>query len=105
MPAGTGLYSESRPANEMPDWDPEVHRSVLFGEPVDDLLGWAAVAVESDAFKRNLAQMLFEHALGRGPGPGEHEEFDLLWQSLATDGWSANALIHRLVDTEAFGAP
>jgi hypothetical protein len=105
LPTGNGLYQDWRPASLMPGWDPEIHRSVIFGEEVDDLLGWAAVAAESDAFKRTMAAMLFEHALGRGPAPDEQEEFAQLWQSLPEEGWSANRLIHRLVDTMAFGAP
>ncbi len=105
LPTGTGLYSSTRPQSLMPGWDPEIHHSVIFGEEVEDLLGWAQVASESDAFKRTMAAMLFEHALGREPAPDEQDEFALLWQLLPEDGWSANRLIHRLVDTMAFGAP
>jgi hypothetical protein len=52
-----------------------------------------------------MAEMFFEHALSREPGPGEQEAFLALWRSLPEDGYSANRLIHRLVDTRAFGAP
>ena len=102
---GTGLYAPGRPAATMPAWDPQLHRSVLFGEPVDDVMGWAAVAAESDAFKHKLATDLFGHALGRGPNPDEREAFTEMWRALPGDGWSANAMIHRLVDTQAFGVP
>lgn len=77
----------------------------LFGEPVTDLVDWAWRASDSDYFKRNLANMFFEHALGHEPGPADQEEFLALWQSLPEDGYSANRLIHRLVDTDAFGVP
>ena len=105
LPSGTGLFMPGRPEAEMPGWDPELQKGVIFGQEVEDLNQWAAVAVESEAFRRNLADMFFTHALHRQPAPDEHEEFTALWQSIPGDGWSANQLIHRLVDTRAFGAP
>ena len=105
LPSGTGIYSPSRPLGLMDDWDPGVHRTVIFGQEVANLMEWAQVAVESDAFKRNLAAMFFEHALGHEPKPDEQDEFIALWQSIDEGGWSANQLVHQLVDTQAFGAP
>ena len=105
FPFGTGTYSPTRPLAKMPGWDPEVQQTVLLGHEVADLLEWAQVASESDEFKRNIAAMFFKHALGREPEGDEQAEFLTLWQSLPADGWSANRLIHRLVDTQAFGAP
>lgn len=75
----------------------------LFGEPVADLLEWADLARNSDAFKQNIARMMFEQALSRGPLPHEKEEFDSLWQGLANEGYSVNRMLHRMVDTKAFG--
>jgi hypothetical protein len=105
LPSGTGIYSPTRPLGLMDDWDPNIHKTVIFGQEVANLMEWAQVAVESDAFKRNTAAMFFEHALGHSPEPDEQDEFITLWQSIDDDGWSANQLIHRLVDTRAFGAP
>lgn len=105
LPSGTGLFSPTRPLAQMPDWDPDVNRTVIFGQEVESLMEWAQVAVESDAFKRNMAAMFFEHALGHEPSPDEQADFIDLWQSIPNDGWSANQLIHRLVDTQSFGAP
>lgn len=75
----------------------------LFGNKVDDLLDWAKQSRESDQFKISMAKMLFEHALSRAPNNADQSEFKELWQSIPADNYSANALIHRLVDTVAFG--
>ncbi|MFW7378710.1 MAG: hypothetical protein ACOH5I_07885 [Oligoflexus sp.] len=75
---------------------------VLFGQPVGDLLEWAEIARNSDQFKKNIAHMLFTQALSREPMPHETEEYDALWQGLPADGFSANRLIHRFVETNAF---
>lgn len=75
----------------------------LFGQQVDDLLHWAEIARNSDDFKRTIALMLFEQALSRGPTPAEKDEFDALWRGLAADGYSVNRLLHRFIDTKAFG--
>lgn len=93
----TGRYEEDRTP-----WGGD---GFLFGQPVLDVVDWAHTASDSDLFKRNLASMFFEHALGHGPQPGDNTQFAALWQSLPEDGYSANRLLHRLVDTDAFGVP
>jgi hypothetical protein len=100
-----GAYRPERVGAFLPGWSDDVQRPVIFGQPVRDLVEWALVAAESDEFKRNMVLIFFEHALNRGPLPNEVEEFRTLWQSLPLDGYSANRLIHRLVDTRAFGVP
>lgn len=85
-------------ANRTP-WEAD---GVLFGQPVSDLLEWAEVARNSEQFKKNIARMLFNQALSREPLPHENEEFESLWKNLPDDGYSANRLIHRLVETKAF---
>ena len=77
----------------------------LFGEPVLDLIDWSKKAANSDAFKKSLAKMFFYQALGRdAQSIVEREEFVELWQSLPKDGYSANKLLHRLIETRSFGA-
>jgi hypothetical protein len=94
----TGAYDPNATLWEGDGW--------LFGSPVHDLLDWARTAADSDAFKINLAHTFYKQALGREPAtPAERADFDGLWQGLAADGWSANRLIHRFVDTASFGAP
>lgn len=75
----------------------------LFGNKVNDLMDWARQGRESDQFKIAMARMFFKHALSRLPKAGDQEEFKALWQSIPADNYSANGLIHRLVDTVAFG--
>jgi hypothetical protein len=112
MPAGQydvlaniGGFNPNRPKERIPDWDDDKQRPYVFGQPVDGLVELAKVAVDSDQFKRNLADIFFRHALGAEPNRAQQPEFSALWHSLPDDGFSANRLIHRLVDTHSFGAP
>jgi hypothetical protein len=100
-----GGYDPGRPRRMIPAWDPARQKSVLLGKPVKNLLEWAQVAVASDEFKRNLADMFFQHALHRTPSASELSDFNALWQSAEDDGFSAERMIHRVVDTHAFGSP
>jgi hypothetical protein len=100
-----GGYEEERPGRLIPDWSDGAQQPMIFGKPVGTLREWAEAAANSDAFARNLAQTFFEHALSRGPNPAELEEFTALWRGLPKDNYSANRLIHRLIDTRAFGVP
>ncbi len=75
----------------------------IMGQPVPDLLAWAEKARNSEAFKKNIAHMMFSQALSREPMAHEKAEFDALWQNLATDAYSVNKMLHRFVDTLAFG--
>ena len=100
-----GVYDEARPPRVIPGWDAAAQQGVIFGQKVSNVREWAEVAARSDAFARNLAQIFFEHALSRGPTPGELDELTALWKKLPEDNYSANKLIHRLVDSRAFGVP
>ena len=104
-PANNGAWNPERPSSMIPGWDEATIEAVIFGEPVTGAVGWATVAAESAQFRRAMAEMLFTHALGRAPGPAEFEELIELADSMVGDGYSANRLIHRIVDTTAFGAP
>lgn len=100
-----GMYNPDRPATKMPGWSPTEQQPYLFGQKVSGLRELAQVASESDEFARNLATIFFSHALTREPDAEDLPELNLLWRSLPSDVFSANKLIHRLVDTHAFGAP
>jgi hypothetical protein len=97
----TGTFDAGRPSRLMAGWDDDVGH--LFGEAVPDLVSWAKVAADSDAFKRTLATMFFHHALGRYPGPADETELAALFERLPEHGYSANRLLHDLVDTSTFG--
>lgn len=100
-----GGFNANRPLERIPGWDDEKQRPYVLGKPVKDLVELVRVAAESDPFKRNLALIFFTHALGAEPSLAQQTEFNALWRSLPEDGYSANRLIHRLVDTNSFGAP
>jgi hypothetical protein len=78
---------------------------VFLDGPVPDLRAWAQKAANSDLFARNLANMFWVQSLGHGPTPDDEAEFQDLWRALPVDGYSANRMLHRLIDTHAFGVP
>jgi Protein of unknown function (DUF1585) len=100
-----GIYDPERPAIRMPAWSAAEQQPVLLGKPVQDLRQWAEVAAQSDEFARNLASIFFTHAFAREPEGAELAEFTALWQSVRADGYSANRVIHRLIDSSTFGVP
>ncbi len=73
------------------------------GFPTNNLRDWATIAVGTDYFKRNLALMFYRHAFNREPSIRELPEFTSAWEAMPEDGYSANLLISRIVDTAAFG--
>ncbi|MDP6943784.1 MAG: DUF1585 domain-containing protein [Myxococcota bacterium] len=96
-----GISPQNRPLpalmGQAIDWDQGSSTAVV---------AWAEIAANSDAFKRNLATMFFTFALGRQPAADELAEFTDWWTSWGeADGYSANELLHGLVDLHAFGAP
>lgn len=97
----TGAYSETRPMTTMPGWTN--NRGSLLGQPITTAQDFAKVAVATDLFPRNLANIFLKHAIEREPKTAEGESFEQLWRSIASDGWSANKLIHRIVRSSFFG--
>ncbi len=102
-----GPTGEFRP--NRPSWNDDTIVAAFMDTPLANVSSagvtdWASNAAESDAFKRNVAKMLMEQAIGDA-SPYEQTDLLALWQSMEDDGYSADALIHRLVDTNAFGAP
>lgn len=75
----------------------------IFGQPVDNMEEWVDVAIKSDEFKQNLARDIWFLVFGRNPVPSEEKEFQDLWQGLEKDNFNINKMIHRLIDTMAFG--
>ena len=75
----------------------------IMGESVANLLEWAEVARNSPAFMQNVAGMMFHQALSRHPLAHEQKEFDALWKGLPQDGYSVNKMLHRMIETMAFG--
>lgn len=79
---------------------------VLLGQPVADLLEWAQVAANSDDFLRATVSDYWEMLLGEPPRGNEQAEFGALVEDLGgAHNYSVEAMLHDLVDTEAYGAP
>ncbi|MCK6519667.1 hypothetical protein L6R46_31985, partial [Myxococcota bacterium] len=79
---------------------------VLFGEPVEDLIAWAAVAANSEAFRRATVLDYWKLLLGEAPRATEQAEFSRLVRDLGGDhGYSVELMLHDLIDMEAYGAP
>jgi hypothetical protein len=100
-----GAYRPERVPERLPGWNASKQQSMLLGQPVANLVEWGKVAAASDEFKRNMANVFFRHALGREPGASDQTDFQAMWRALPADGYSANKLIHRLVDSLSFGGP
>lgn len=103
--SNTGQYIPSRPSNRIPGWDTAQPEYVVLDQQVGSLVELAAVMSQSREFQRNLAHVFFVYAVGHEPRPDELDEFDAVWTAMPADGYSANRLLHRIVDTDAFGIP
>lgn len=95
-------------------WEAKPGVPRLFGAPfpieaklsgTSSLVQIARRAADSAAFARHIALLVFRHAVGGDPEPRDWPEFQQLWQGLAANGYSVDALVHALVDSNAFGAP
>lgn len=79
----------------------------IFGEPVADLIEWAEVAANSDAFYSARAKDYWTLLMGQAPRPDQAEsyaEFTALWEGLRETN-SIEDMLHQLIETEAYGAP
>jgi hypothetical protein len=101
----TGQYLEGRPSQRIPGWDEAQPEFVVLDQQVGSLVELADVMAQSREFQRNLAHMFFVYTIGHEPRPDELAEFDAAWTAMPADGHSADRLLHRLVDTDAFGIP
>lgn len=81
-------------------------QGMLLGEPVADLVEWAEVAANSDAFRRKLVSDYWKLLLGDEPGITEQQTFAELVERFSDEhGYQVEAMLHDLVETEAYGAP
>lgn len=79
---------------------------VLLGQPVADLIEWADVAANSDAFLRATVMDYWEMLLGEPPRPVETAEFAALAEDFGgVHEFRVEQMLHDLIDTEAYGAP
>lgn len=101
----TGQYRPTRPLERIPGWAEAEPEFVVLEQKIDSLVELAGVMAQSREFQRNLGHIFFVYALGHEPLPDEIDEFDAIWTALPGDGFSINRMLHRLVDTDAFGVP
>lgn len=101
----TGQYRPERPSVRIPGWDDAQPEFVVLDKKVASLVELAGEMAQSREFQRHLAHMFFVYAVGHEPRADEVDEFEAVWTAMPADGYSANRLLHRLVDTDAFGTP
>lgn len=79
---------------------------VILGQEVANLVEWADVAANSEAFRRATVSDYWEMLLGEPPRATEQAEFGALVSDFGTvHGHRVEAMLHDLIDTEAYGAP
>jgi hypothetical protein len=108
---GPFMYEPDRIAKHFAEQFPDMlnmpESGYIFGEPVADLLEWAQVAANSDAFYTARAKDYWTLMIGEAPRPDDatsYEEFTALWQGLREHN-SIETMLHELIETEAYGAP
>jgi len=83
---------------------PEV--GLLLGQPVANLVEWADVAANSEAFARKVVLDYWRLLIGEDPQPGDEPEFARLVQRLSsTHEYRVERMLRDLIATEAYGAP
>ncbi len=79
---------------------------VILGTPVADLVEWAEVAANSDAFARATVLDYWRLFMGEDPRPDELEQLEQLVEGFRTvDGYQIERMLHALIRTEAYGVP
>lgn len=119
-PQYTGTYLSNRwlympvPNEVKQSWAANPPRPWLLGQPLpleNEVPASSALVVmgermaASDEFARTITSMFFEWGVGHAPAPEDAAELEALWKGFKTTGYSADRLLHALVDTHAFGAP
>lgn len=85
---------------EMPE------NGVLMGQPVANLVEWAQVAANSDAFAKATVDDYWKLTMGHHATPEELEEFTTLWRAFRERyDYRVERMLHALIETEAYGVP
>ncbi|EPX62729.1 hypothetical protein D187_008917 [Cystobacter fuscus DSM 2262] len=78
----------------------------IFGQPVNNLVEWAHVGANSDAFAIATLTDYWKLLIGHAPTAEEHAEFVAIWQRFkGTHQYRVQRMLHDLIRTEAYGAP
>ncbi|WP_257447276.1 hypothetical protein [Archangium lipolyticum] len=103
-------YIPNRLETYFPDVAPNITQTpeagYLFGQPVKDLVEWAQVGANSDAFAIAAVTDYWKLLVGHPPTPEENAEFVATWRRFkGTHNYSVQRMLHDLIRTEAYGAP
>ncbi len=120
-PPTIGAYVRNRPTNSFTApaagraaWMDSTPIPHALGQPIpaEETLGdstglvqMARIFADSSAFATNISRLLWTLTMGSPPGPGEYKELDEVTKVFRASQYSVDALIHAIVDTQAFGAP
>ncbi len=78
----------------------------LFGQKVNNLIEWAEVGANSDAFAISAVTDYWKLLVGHPPTPEENAEFVATWKRFkGTHQYRVQRMLHDLIRTEAYGAP
>lgn len=92
--------SEAATITQMPE------QGVIFGQQVTDLMQWARIAADSEAFARAVVEDYWQLVIGETSSIDEARELESLWRGLMNDHqYQVERMLHALIRTEAYGAP
>jgi hypothetical protein len=78
----------------------------IFGKPVKNVIEWAKVAANSPAFAQKVVLDYWRMIFGEDPRAADTPELARLATALSgDDAYRVEKMLHRLIDTEAYGAP
>ncbi|WP_430384192.1 hypothetical protein [Archangium violaceum] len=78
----------------------------ILGQPVNNLVEWAHVGANSDAFAIAAVTDYWKLLIGHAPTAEENAEFVAIWQRFkGTHQYRVQRMLHDLIRTEAYGAP
>ncbi|MEM7677527.1 MAG: hypothetical protein AAF449_16120, partial [Myxococcota bacterium] len=79
---------------------------VIFGQPVQDLVQWARVAANSEAFSLAVTKDYWRLLTGETPRASELEDYSTLARDLmTTHNYSVADMLRQLIFTEAYSVP
>lgn len=96
----TGAYVPERALDVMPTTE-----GAIFGTEITTPEQWVEAAVSSDAFAQRMVSIVWGYVFRRPPLTCEQDEFEDLRARFQGGGRNVEAMLHRLVLTDAYGVP
>jgi hypothetical protein len=101
-------YCEDRPSTFADQWPEMVNMpesGVVLGEEVADLREWVQVAANSDEYAEARVMDYWKRFFSAPPSDEQRADFDALVDGLQDEHeFSIEAMLHDLIETEAYGA-